>query len=106
MSKQALTIFAVVVCFGLCARADEVIFKNGDKLTGAITSADGGKLKIKSKVAGDVTVDLSDVQTFSTDHEVQIKMKDNTVLHKTVAKDEVAVDQIKRLNQKQTWTGS
>ncbi len=97
---------AVIVSAAAWTRADEVIFKNGDKLSGTITSADGGKLKIKSKIAGDVTVDLSDVQTFSTDQEVQIKMKDNTVVRKTVAKDEIAVDQIKRLNQKQTWTGS
>ena len=47
---------ALLVCLAAAASADEVRFKNGDRLTGKITSAEGGKLKITSKVAGDVTV--------------------------------------------------
>src|SRR2546427_7532879 len=80
MLKQA--VIAVVAAGGMItmARGDEVLFKNGDRLTGTITSAEGGKLKINSKVGGDVTVSLSDVQTFTTDQPVQIKLKNNQVM--------------------------
>jgi len=36
-----------------------VLFKNGDKLTGKIVDVAADKLKIKSAVAGEVTVDLN-----------------------------------------------
>ena len=52
--------------------ADEVLFLNGDRLTGKILSATGGKLTIKTDGAGDVTVDMSKVKTFSTDEPVRV----------------------------------
>jgi putative salt-induced outer membrane protein YdiY len=55
--------------------ADEVLFLNGDRLTGKIQSATGGKLTIKTEGAGDVTVDLSKVKTFSTDEPVRVGRK-------------------------------
>jgi putative salt-induced outer membrane protein YdiY len=108
------------------ALGDEVIFKNGDRLTGRITASDGGKLTIKSDVAGEVKVDLKDVQTFSTDAPVQVRLKDDTLVREPVAasgapatqpapagpaqvtlgEKTVAVDDIKRLNPKQAWTGA
>jgi putative salt-induced outer membrane protein YdiY len=67
------------------ASADEVLFNNGDKLTGTIVSADGGKLKIKSAVAGEITVDMKDVKTFSTDEPITLQFKDGNVLKDKVA---------------------
>jgi hypothetical protein len=55
--------------------ADEVLFLNGDRLTGKILSATGGKLTIKTDGAGDVTVDMSKVKTFSTDEPVRVGRK-------------------------------
>ena len=34
---------ALLLCVSLAASADEVRFKNGDRLTGKITSAEGGR---------------------------------------------------------------
>jgi uncharacterized protein DUF481 len=62
--------------------ADEILFLNGDRITGKIVSADGGKLTIKSDTAGDVTVDLSKVKTFSTDEPIVIKAGDTTLKSK------------------------
>ena len=63
-------------CFVLASVApalgDEVLFLNGDRLTGTILKATGGKLTIKTEGAGEVTVDLSKVKTFSTDEPVQL----------------------------------
>src|SRR4051812_30025382 len=60
--------------------ADEVIFNNGDHLTGKVLSVGGGKLKIKTTVAGEVIVDLNDVKTFTSDEELQIRFKDNKIV--------------------------
>jgi putative salt-induced outer membrane protein YdiY len=64
------------------AAADEILFLNGDRLSGKIVSADGGKLTIKSETAGEVTVDLAKVKTFSTDEPIVIKTGDTTVSSK------------------------
>ena len=78
MRRLILVVFLVL---GLVAGsvapsvADEVLFLNGDRLTGTILSASGGKLTIKTEGAGDVTVDLSKVKTFSTDEPVRVGRK-------------------------------
>lgn len=127
MLLKRLGLGLVVMIAASAARADEVIFKNGDRLTGTITSVDGGKLKIKSKVAGDVSVDMKDVQTFTTDAPVQMRLKDKTLLRDKVSAggekvepakpaegpaevvvggNTLAVDDIKRIQPKQAWTGA
>jgi putative salt-induced outer membrane protein YdiY len=79
---------AITVCLLLlCATvsADEVRFKNGDRLTGQIVKLTEGKLVLKSAVAGEITVNLSDIQTFSSEAPVEIHLKDGTVLRQPVA---------------------
>src|SRR4051812_21001255 len=80
-AAAAATVAGTLLVGASTARGDEVQFNNGDRLTGTIVSADGGKLKIKTKIAGDVTVDMKDVKTFSTDAPVVIKLKDGPVVH-------------------------
>lgn len=73
---------AVSLAFAGRAAADEILFLNGDRLTGKIVRADGGKLTIKSETAGEVTVDLAKVKTFSTDEPIVIKTGDATLSSK------------------------
>jgi len=82
MSRPGPAVIAMVLLASAAATAlaDEVRFRNGDRLTGTITSAEGGKLKVTSKVAGDVTVDLKDVDTFSTEAPAAVHLNDGTVL--------------------------
>jgi len=47
--------------------ADEIIFINGDRLTGKIDHVLEGKLVFKSDVIGKVTIEMSKIQTFSTE---------------------------------------
>ncbi len=72
---------------GVCSTlyADEVFLKNGDRLTGQIVRMTDGKLIFLSKVAGEVTVNLTDIQTFSSVEPVEVRLKDGTVLHQSVA---------------------
>jgi putative salt-induced outer membrane protein YdiY len=66
------------------ARADEVLFLNGDRLSGKILSATGGKLVVKTDAAGDVTIDLTKVRTFSTDEPVRMRLGEATQLNSKV----------------------
>jgi putative salt-induced outer membrane protein YdiY len=67
------------------AHADEVIFLNGDRLTGKVISATGGKLIIKTEAAGEVTVDLAKVKTFSTTEPVLLRLGEKTQVSSPVA---------------------
>jgi putative salt-induced outer membrane protein YdiY len=116
----------VALCFMLLAgiaHADVVVFKNGDRITGTIVSADGGKLVVKSADAGQVTIDLKDVQSFSSDAPIEIKLKDGTILKatkvdvgdagkinvtpQTLAPQVVPIDQIDKINPPPVaWTGA
>src|SRR5258707_3698923 len=86
MTGRSLRLLACVLTLSLVvagrAAADEILFLNGDRLSGKIVSADGGKLTIKSETAGVVTVDLAKVKTFSTDEPIVIKTGDTTLSSK------------------------
>jgi putative salt-induced outer membrane protein YdiY len=71
---------ALIVSLVLVSRAgaDEIQLLNGDRLTGKIVSAEGGKVVIKTESAGDITVDLSKVKTLSTDEPIVVRSGDAT----------------------------
>lgn len=83
--RNLILMFAAA-CFILAASADgdEVLFKNKDRLTGKIVSMVKGKLVIDADKVGEVTVELADVSTFSTDEPVEILFTNETVLKKKV----------------------
>src|SRR4030095_1845191 len=74
--RRALTwtMLAAALAVTRRAAADEVIFLNGDRLTGKIVSAAGGKLVLKTDAAGEITIDMSKVKTFSTDEPIRVKV--------------------------------
>jgi putative salt-induced outer membrane protein YdiY len=63
--KQLWTAFAVLA-FCSAIFADQVVLKNGDRLTGTITKSDGKILVIKTEFAGDVTVQWPAVQEINS----------------------------------------
>ena len=79
----SLMLLTVSAAAGL-APADQIVLKNGDRITGTIQSADEGNLVILSPIAGTITVALSDVKTFSTDGPVKIILDDGTVINQPV----------------------
>src|ERR1700758_2571309 len=56
MRKVQLWAMLSVLAFGSTAFADQVVLKNGDRLTGTIAKSDDKTLLIKTEFAGDVTV--------------------------------------------------
>ncbi len=119
---QYLLVGLLAAFLSSAAFADEVIFKNGDKLSGKIESMEGGKLVLSSKVAGKVTVDIKDISTFSSEGPLALKLQDGTVIQQKVtgglpgqvalAERGVAVGRtlpiakIKYVNFKEAWTGT
>jgi putative salt-induced outer membrane protein YdiY len=79
--------FSALCLVGLCSTlyADQVFLKNGDRLTGQIVRMTDGKLIFLSQVLGEVTVNLTDIQTFSSNEPVEVHLKDGTVLRQPVA---------------------
>jgi len=84
-------ILVLVFCLLFCVQsinADELIFTNGDRLTGKIDHLLEGKLVFKSEVIGEVTIDVSKIQTFSTDDPVAVHLKDDNVLLQKIVSSE------------------
>ena len=89
MTRKMAVIGATLVAFvAMPAIADEVILKNGDRITGTLVELAGGKLSIKTEYAGTVEIDWAQVDTFSTDAPVYVKVGDNLVRATVVAADD------------------
>jgi putative salt-induced outer membrane protein YdiY len=78
---------ALVICLTLLAsslRADQILFKNGDRLTGKIETFDGSKLTINSASAGKVSVEMKNVQTISSDSPIEVVLSDGSIIRSKV----------------------
>jgi putative salt-induced outer membrane protein len=75
--------WAALSVFALCSAlfADQVVLKNGDRLTGTITKSDDKTLLIKTEFAGDVTVQWPAVQEISSTQPLHVTLSNG----KTVA---------------------
>lgn len=67
------------------AQADQIEFQNGDRLTGTIVGMAGGKLTLKSDVAGKLEIPLSSVRTFSTAEPIALHLADGSVVNDSFA---------------------
>lgn len=86
--RYGILILLVCLVLAQSSLGDEILLKNGDRLTGKIDHLVDGKLVLKSDVAGEVTVDISNVQTFSSDAPIAVHLKDKTVLKQKVLSSE------------------
>jgi putative salt-induced outer membrane protein YdiY len=103
MKRFFATAVGVLAIFSGLAAADEVVLKNGDKLTGTVKSLADGKLTINTPEAGDVTVDDTQISTFSTDNPIALQLSDGTMTTSKVAASgdgEVAIGNALIGNQK------
>jgi putative salt-induced outer membrane protein YdiY len=80
LSFSLLTIFF----FSQLALADQVILKNGDRLTGTIEKSDGNELVIKTEFAGEVTVKWSAVQELNSAEPLHVESKEGQKIQGTV----------------------
>jgi len=59
-------IVGLLLLLAIPALADQVILKNGDKLTGTVAKSDGKTLVLKTDYAGDLTIKFDAIQSLTT----------------------------------------
>jgi putative salt-induced outer membrane protein YdiY len=72
-------LFAIPV-LAISAFADQVVLKNGDRLTGSISKSDGKELVIKTDYAGDVTVKFDAIQSITSAGDLNVTLGGKTVV--------------------------
>ncbi|HEV3420094.1 MAG TPA: DUF481 domain-containing protein [Candidatus Acidoferrum sp.] len=78
--RRALFSVSAFLLAALVARADQVVLKNGDRLTGKIVTGDGKTLLLKSEFAGDVTIQWDAITDIESSDNVNVTLKDGTRL--------------------------
>ncbi len=88
MNCQKVVIVICLLLFVQVSNADTIHFKNGDRLSGKIVNLIDGKLTFKSDIAGEVKIDITNIQTFSSDSPIQVHLKDGTVINQKISASE------------------
>jgi putative salt-induced outer membrane protein YdiY len=113
---------AATLLFAGPALADTVKLKNGDTLTGKVVDVSGGKLTFKTDAAGEMKIDVAQIETLTTDDPIQVDLKDGSHVSGKAAtatggafvleteklgKQTIALADVKGVNQPpRHWTGS
>jgi Protein of unknown function, DUF481 len=67
------TIFAcLLVCVASAARADVILMRNGDRISGETVAMAGGKLVVRTAYAGELIVEWSEVASLETDRPLAV----------------------------------
>ena len=85
-----LVLVSVFTAAVLCpsALADQVVLKNGDRLTGGIVKSDGKSLTVKSEFVGTVNIPLEVIVQITSDQPLHLALKDGQTVVGTVATKE------------------
>lgn len=70
--------------------ADQIVLKNGDRLTGKILKKDGDKIIIKTESAGTITILWSAVASIVADDPVNLELADGQLIKGTVVTNDEA----------------
>ena len=73
--KKASPLVALIVILSSSLFADQIVLKNGDRLTGTVIKSDAKNLVIKTDYAGEVTVDWSAVQDMTSAKSFHVGLK-------------------------------
>lgn len=86
MKRSGLVVLYSALCLPVTlAWADQVVLKNGDRVTGSIVKKDGKKLSIKTDSFGLVTTAWDQVESIRADKPVNIVLQDGKTLQGTLA---------------------
>ena len=70
--RNTSSIMLLCMVLSCAALADQLVLKNGDRLTGTIVRYDGKKLIMKSEFAGDITLDWTAIQQITSDQPLHL----------------------------------
>ena len=110
---RAFVCFALMSALGAAAFADEIVMKNGDRITGKVVDLAGGKLKVETPHSGVVILEWKEVASLKTDGPIRVKLTEGDPLEGKVifqegkilvetgsgAPKEVAPGQLKGFNE-------
>jgi len=74
--RRRIAVSFLFLLLAIPAMADQVALKNGDRLTGAISKADGKELVIKTDYAGEVTVKFEAIQGITSAGDLHVVLSD------------------------------
>jgi putative salt-induced outer membrane protein YdiY len=73
-------VISLLLLLAIPALADQVILKNGDKLTGTIAKSDGKTLVLKTDYAGDLTIKFDAIQSLSSAGDLNVTAGGKTAI--------------------------
>lgn len=86
LNPRRLVVPTTLACLALSqALADQVVLKNGDRVTGSIVKKDGQNLTIKSDHFGVITTTWDQVESITADKPVNVVLQDGKALQGTLA---------------------
>src|ERR1035438_5169310 len=93
LSKIRILSLSLLVCLAVSAAwADQVVMKNGDRVTGSIIKKDGKNLTIKTDHFGVVTTSWDQVESATADKPVHVVLAHGTSAQGAVATSNVKVE--------------
>ena len=96
LSSLVIGLIASATLLLSTAWADQVIMKNGDRITGSIVKQDGKTITVKTVNFGVVTASWDQVASVSTDQPVNVVLKDGKTLLGTLTTSEGKVEVVAR----------
>jgi putative salt-induced outer membrane protein YdiY len=75
---HSVVVFLIIACFTIPTIADEIVLKNGDRISGRTTRLQDGKLTIETDYAETVVVDWDQVIMLKTDTPLHVTFPDGT----------------------------
>jgi len=76
MKYRIASLLIVLFVFASHAIADQIVLKNGDRLTGTIVKSDGKTIVLKSDLVGEVAIALDNVETVTADKPLYVTLND------------------------------
>ena len=73
---KSITLPILLFLLSGTAIADQITLKNGDRLSGKIVKSDGSKLVVQTELIGEVSVDLSAVNSITSDQPLYVTLAD------------------------------
>lgn len=82
--QSLLRIILLSVCVTACAFGDQIILKNGDRLSGSIVKSDNKTLTLKSEFAGTVEIQWDAITQVTADSPIFVNLSDGQTVAGTV----------------------
>jgi putative salt-induced outer membrane protein YdiY len=87
IKKAVAALFLLLALFAIPALADQVVLKNGDRITGSIEKSDGKTLVIKTDYAGEITLKYDVIQSMTSTADLHVTLGGKTAVGPVTTSD-------------------